>query len=295
MVRDQNDATAISFLAAELFFLRRAKRVRFGLHLGDLLLALSGPLSAIWIEEASPYVAAVAGAWLLATRVLANPFLARWLEVAADAHQLFDSYVFDTSWNSTVAPKPESGQILSAATRLRERRPDLIVGLMDWYPSTAGLPQWDGVLVCQRASLGWGARLHREWDRVLLGVAATWLGLTAALGLALGQSLAEFGLGLLLPVLPAVVTSSDEAGGHRRQAGKRAYLLQLIDQNWQSPTRRESEVMDLVERIASELWHLRRAKVLVPEWYYRMRRPAYERNMEDVAQEMRRTTPVRDV
>ncbi len=266
----------------------RAKRLsgtRWALALG--LAALSAV--AVLIPESQPYVAAAGISGALLISLVLTPRLRSTARLAALAQEMFDTAVLGLPWATAVAGSKLPAERTSSWARNYDVPPN---DGDPWYPPECDDLNWPlNALVCQRSNLAWDIGQRRRWRRVLLGLAAGWIVLGLALGLALSWGLVVLMLAWVAPSLSAVLAAIDESQAHADVAAGKESLLDLVDSRLRHETVRQEEMEESRERslvdfcrdVQDVIFRLRCEPVRVPEFFYRYLRRDYEQSMKAAA------------
>ncbi|KAB2813055.1 hypothetical protein F9L07_15280 [Pimelobacter simplex] len=247
----------------------------------SLALALAAPVIASMSDRAGLWVAALAGVWLFASRLVLAPIARRVQRSAAGVQDSFDAAVLGTPCGRSLAT-PVSGEEIHAATREVD-----LDRYRNWYPAESTSTWPLSVALCQRANAVWARRQHRLYGRLLTGatVAVTALGITVAITNA--QSLQTYLAVILLPSLPLLLDASELAGAHRAAARKRGAIEAALDEFCRAPD--PATASDTVSAAQRDLLELRSRGPLVPDWLYRLVAPRYDDDMRFAARSA--TTP----
>lgn len=281
----QCDAESGRLLRAYTAEYRRAKRFR-GLRLAvSGLLAVLGPLVSLWSLDAAGVVGALAGAWVLLTRLVLIPIEHERISCAVAIQERFDTRLFDLPWPGGLAgSEPSEEDIADAARRLGEDDRVTAQHQGGWYPSTAGLRWPVDVLVAQWASAAYGRRQHRDYFWFLTTGAGLILLAVIVVGIALEMSLVEWLVTFLLPGLPALVDIGELADGHRRISDQRKVLESQIGDLWRAELTHPGTLsMNDCRKVQDLLFKLRQDGRQVPEWFYWLHRDRNEANMDEAA------------
>jgi SMODS-associating 4TM effector domain len=281
----QNEPNSIDLLAAQRQLYTDAKRARRVRMLGSVGIAAASPFIVLFSDQAGKWLGAAAGAWIVLSRVVLRPAEQRRSALGAAAQEEFDTYVLGLPWNDSRRPRPSAHRISSATRRyFRRSNRGRRLALTDWYsdPQTAK-PPYD-VLLCQLANLSWSARLHGEWTNLMGAAIAIWIVLGVVVGQLEGLSLLDYLVALLLPSLPAAIDVLDAHDAHRRHVAKRDEAEARAAQLWEEGVsgRSTASIADC-RLIQDAIWELREEPIVVPDWYYRLRRKAFEADMQSVS------------
>lgn len=138
---------------------------------GTVLVALAAPVVIIFTPSLEHPLGAIAGAWVLASRLVLRPAQERATRFAVAVQEMFDQQVLGLPPTSTPQP-PAYEQIHQQARRCRSD-PD-----QDWYSVRPQVPSGPAVLIAQRSGAVWSRRLYQEWAVVLAVLAGGWTLLT---------------------------------------------------------------------------------------------------------------------
>jgi SMODS-associating 4TM effector domain len=140
---------------------------------GTVLVALAAPVVIIFAPSLEHPLGAIAGAWVLASRLVLRPAQERATGFAVAVQEMFDRQVLGLLPARTPQP-PAYEQIHQQARRCRSD-PD-----RDWYSVRPQLPSGSAVLIAQRSGAVWSRRLYQEWAVVLAALAGGWTLLTVS-------------------------------------------------------------------------------------------------------------------
>lgn len=252
---------------------------------GGVSIAVVGVLLALVERSTSNYVAAVAAAWVVLSRMV---FTVREKEAqrqGAQAQEVFDTVAFTLPWRDSLVGAPPATEDLRDWGRRQKED-----GLRDWYSDAPAQHPLD-VLITQRATLQWAGRDHRDYARVVRGAALLVLGATVVIAVVSNMEVGEYLLRLGLPVMPAVLDMLDVANRNKHLSETRGALAARADGLYQRarvtghpPT--SGEVRDLQDGL-----YVSRCSMGVPGWLYRLTRKRRQGNMEQVTFEQARALP----
>jgi hypothetical protein len=203
-----------------------------------------------------------------------------WLEQhikdkAVRIQELYDVKLFYLPWNSALAgqqPGPED--VAAAAHHIRNRG-----RFTGWYTIDVAHTPWPGdVLLCQRQSLVWSRRDHRDYGTAVLAIGIAWLlaGLTVAFVRDL--PLADYLIKIFLPSAPAFLDSYELARAHWSDAAAREEIEHRINEIWSS-YHSNPAVIPVAEcrEIQDSAFALRRDGQRVPTLFYLIRKATSDR------------------
>lgn len=286
----QRDAESGRLLRAYSAEYRRAKRYR-GLRIGvSMLLAAAAPVLSLASLTAAGVVGAVAGVWVVASRLVLIPFEQRHVRLAVRIQERLDTRLFDLPWADSMAgPTPSEEDIADAARRLQNDRRVARQHQEGWYPSTHGLPHPVDVLVAQWSSVAYGRHQSRAYFHFVAAAIVVVVVGVVAVGVVGGMSLTDWLITFALPSLPAALDASEIADAHRRIADRKAanedeLLLPLWNGQLSAPGTLTPEDC---RRVQDQSFELRSRGLQVPDWFFWRRRERSEANMHEAAESRR--------
>ena len=278
----QNAPNSLKLMLASRRFYRVGRVLQLTGGSINIVLALGSPFVLLYRPEWGPLLGAIAGGWLFVSRRALAPFTQRFRLRGAIAQEMFDCAVLGLPWNDALA-RPIAPEEIASASRRRKK----IERLQDWYPTQTAAEWPVSVLVCQRSNAVWARRQHRLYGYVLQIAVYAWAAVGIGVAIVHGASTADYLVTVGLPSLPALLETSELAEGHTNAAGSRERLEEraesLLDQG-------AATDHDLRE-IQDQLFTLRRIASIVPEWFYRLVRNRYEKDMKDAATQLPNSSP----
>lgn len=286
IAKRQNDDEALRLLLAQRRLYTRAKRWQGVRWIGLLVLGVAAPFISILVPALAVFVGALTGAWLFLGRTFLASAEARTMTKAAAIQEDLDLYIFGMphSIERTSKPTIEEIELLIQCDRgLREEAKS--ERLLDWYDIDETHPGAETVAIAQRANASYTDRLIRTAVRVWAAVTFIWLAIhliwSSLSGLAFGLIL----LGVLFPLLPAVLDVAEYLRSTWRAAQDRADLANTIQ------SRIEDEVPILGQELLvwqGQIYDLRRTTPQVPDWLYKITRKRNEAAMHAAAKRLRK-------
>jgi hypothetical protein len=282
----QRDAESGRLLRAFTAEYRRAKRYR-ALRIGvSMLLAAAAPILSLASLTAAGVVGAIAGVWVVASRLLLIPIEQRHVRLAVRIQERFDTRLFDLPWADSMAgPTPSEEDVADAARRLQSDDRVARQHQEGWYPSTDGIPPPVNVLVAQWSSVAYGRHQSGAYFHVLAATIAVVTVGVVAVGVIVGMTLTEWLVTFALPSLPAALDASEIADAHRRIAdAKQRDEDELLQPLWNHELAAPGTLTwEDCRRVQDESFRLRSRGLQVPEWFFWRRRARSEANMHDAA------------
>ena len=271
----QNSEWSLGRLAAQRLLYRQVKSVenwRLALILLVGVLLLTG-----LAVDVGPFsqgaTMAVVLLWFI-DQVALLPWAGRKKEEAAAIQEDFDCYVLDIAWPEHLgAARPTDDRVRVLASRARKAG-IAWEDLADWYCPQA-IPEESAAarLHCQRVNCHWDSRLRGEWIYWVRLTVSALVVAGVAMGLVVGVTLLEVVLGVAAGIrLLAWLFLEQRAqlAARKRMTDLHGYLSRAGPEGLMSKC--DARV------VQAAIFEHRRVCPTVPDWYYRLRREAYERD-----------------
>jgi hypothetical protein len=283
ILRRQDDPRALGWLLAQRRMYSRAKRWNYIRVFGIGIIALGAPIITVITPHVAEIVGAIAGAWVFLARTIFLAGERRWARPAASVQDAFDTYVFDLPANPGVSPQPERvADILREDDVEQHARNE---HLLDWYSLEPDLPITPAIAIAQQSNFAYSERLLCRHANIWLGIGAAWGIIAVAIGIAFKLTLAQFLMGVVLPVLPAVLDARELWYSARSAADDRSRLADALADRiraWPS----HNIGFDDLRNWQDQLFTVRRDGPLVPDFLYHWTRSRNERAMSARASEL---------
>ncbi len=278
----QRNPEAIELLQAFQHAHGTAKHWHMARLTGTVLVALAAPVVIIFAPSLEHPLGAIAGAWVLASRLVLRPAQERATRFAVAVQELFDQQVLGLPPANASSP-PAYEQIHQHARR-RKTAPD-----PDWYSVQPPVPPGAAVLIAQRSGTVWSRRLHQEWAIVLVALAASWTILTVVIASVRGATVGQFLIAVLLPMLPAILDATDLCQAHWRAAAERSELEAVLDEHLDQAAHGHRPSTQELRVLQNDINRQRLIQPPIPTWYYKLRRASYETSMRAAAERLARS------
>ncbi|MDH6180761.1 hypothetical protein M2152_000943 [Microbacteriaceae bacterium SG_E_30_P1] len=282
----QNSDEALRLLLAQRRLYTRAKRWQGARWIGLLVLGVAAPFVSLLVPGSAVAVGAVTGVWLFVGRTVFSTAEARTMTKAAALQEELDLFIFDMPETIERASRPSIEEVeLLVYDRKGLRSAAERELLLDWYDVDSAHPGAETIAIAQRANASYTDRLIRTAVTVWAVVTVVWLGVlitwSALGGLAFGLVL----LGVLFPVLPAVLDVADYLRSTWRAAQDRADLANTIESRLQD---QEPIIGQELISWQTQLYDLRRTTPQVPDWLYKLTRGRNELAMHAASSRLRK-------
>jgi hypothetical protein len=263
-----------------------AKRWNYVRVTGIVVIALAAPVISVLIPRSATILGAIAGAWIFLARTFFLSRERRWVRPAAGVQDAFDSYVYGLPANIAVAPEPErTADIIGDDDVLKHARKERLLG---WYSLNPALPGTPAIAISQHTNLAYSRRLLSRHAEIGLGVGIAWGLIAVVIGISFHLSLAEFLLGVVMPVLPAVLDARELWDSARLAADDRSRLSEALAARIRAWPSHAIKLEDL-RSWQDQIYRLRRDGPLVPDFLYRRTRSDNERAMSALAEDFAST------
>lgn len=286
ILRRQDEPHALRLLLAQRRMYSRAKRWNYIRVFGIGVVALGAPIITVIIPHVAEIIGAVAGAWIFLARTIFLAGERRWTGPAASVQDAFDTFVFNLPTNPAISSEPERiADIIRNDSVEQYANSEHLLG---WYSLKPEIPIVPATAICQQSNLAYSQRLLKRHASVWLLVGVIWGIVAIAIGIAFGLTLSQFLIGIVLPVLPAVLDARDLWHSAGTAAHDRSRLSDAVADRisaWPSHVIK----MDDLRNWQDQLFILRRDGPLVPDFLYHWTRSKNERAMSARAAELARS------
>lgn len=157
--------------------------------------------------------------------------------------------------------------------------------MRDWYPAKELTDGSRAALICQRSSVAWGQRLHREYAWLLGGLATTVGAIGIGIAAVRGMTLADYLISIFMPSLPALLDAVDFIRAHLTASRVKG---ELEAEMTESLLAGNGVDFGVCRSFQDRLFTQRGADPVVAEPYYRLRRREYEKHMIEAAEDLAR-------
>jgi hypothetical protein len=288
MARRQNEDAAIRLLLAQRRLYSRAKLWQGSRWIGLLILGVAAPFVSLFWPSSAVAVGAITGLWLFIGRTALAWAEIRTMTKAAAVQEEFDLYVFGMP-RTIVRMSMPSLEDIAHLTETEEglRSTAMRENLFDWYPIDPVHPGASMVAIAQRANASYTDRLIRTAVWVWAAATSIWLMFLIILGGLSGLTFGVVLLGVVFPVLPAVLDVLEYLRSTWRAAQDRSDIANTI----------QARLEDRSQPIAGhdllswqvQMYDLRRSTPQLPDWLYRLSRRRNEAAMHMAARQLGET------
>lgn len=269
----------LRLLAAANGLYSRAKRIQlFGSTL-SILLAFLAVILLYVSQTAGTWLGAVAGGWILLSRLVFQPWRDRKKLEGARAQEAFDCGVFNLNWNLSLAKRLSLEEIRNAS-----KNKD-IETFRAWYPQEITRSWPNSVLICQRSNAVWARRQNSLYAIFLALMTLVMAAAGMALCLHRGEMLSIYLVAVFLPSLPSLLDFLDLARSHFREAKDREALEERIDGQLSNSSAVSAESL---RQNQDGIFLLRSKAPLVPGWFYKRLASGFEKDMRFASDQLSR-------
>ena len=213
---------------------------------------------------------------------------------AAAVQEDFDCLVFAMPSLAVRVPRPTPEEVAVAAGPDNEIS-NTAAGqkLTSWYPFDRNLDGTASIAIAQRANAAYSERLQQLNAKCWLAVVVVWATAAVVLSLAVDVDLPTFLLGVVAPLLPALLDVTDQWRVAKRAGADRRAMADDIERAIRGTSPNplsDDDLMVWQER----LYNLRRSSPLVPNLVYKRARDKNERVMNTAGVELTAAAKQRD-
>jgi hypothetical protein len=280
----QNEDDALTLLLAQRRLYSRAKAAQGARWIGLVVLGVGAPFVSVLWPSLAVVVGAVTGAWLFLGRTGLAWIETRYMARAAAVQEDFDLLIFGMPRVIERTTRPsleEIALLVHTAGGLREEVEK--EHLTDWYPLDPSIPGEQSIAICQRSNASYTERLVRTAVTVWTAATIIWIVLLVVVSVIANLTLATFLLGVLFPVLPAMLDVVEYVRNTWLAANDRADLANTIEGRL-----RGGEPIAPADLLVwqERMYDLRRGTPQVPDWLYWLTRRRNEAAMRSAARSL---------
>jgi len=283
IARGQNEEDPLRLLLAQRLLYSKAKRWMALRLWGMGFIAIAAPVVALIWPSLSVAVGAIAGAWIFVGRTVFIVLERHLTAQAAGVQELFDIKVFQMPHLAARSPMPaleDISHLVGPDSEIRARAEK--EKLPDWYPVNLENSGLTTIAICQRANASYSRSLLIITSRIWLGIISTWTAILIAISIAIGLTLKDFLLAVLLPLLPAFLDTFDLWRAFNKASIERENLAKEIEENLRGNNVTPEETVIWQTR----MYDIRRDMPQVPEWIYWFARKRNEEAMGSAARQL---------
>lgn len=286
IARTQASLPALRLLVAQARLHGRSKRWSSFRYLGVGVIAIAAPLVTTFEPDSAVGLAAIAGLWIFLSRTVVARRERFHAAKGVVVQEKFDRFVFAMPRLSrrTVALTLEEVNRIAgddvAVDKYVHKHFEL-----PWYPIDSELEGADAIAIAQRANGAYSQRLLSLHANVWLFSTVGWSLFAVALSMIAKLDLSTFILGVLLPLLPALLDTFDQWVVVRQASTHRLALALTIE----DAIREEGELTVNAEQLLlwqEQIFVLRMSTPQVPNFLYRQTRKSNERAMNAAAEQL---------
>lgn len=286
MIDSQNRVQALRLLLVQRKLYSRAKRWSFLRWIGFSVIGVAAPILTVVVPRAAVGVGAVAGVWIFLSRTWFSSVEQNLAAKAADIQEQFDQLVFAMPAQVTRIPSASmeeiarlSGDDQAVLADANKQR------LKDWYPFDTRVNGAVSIAIAQRANAAYSERLLNDNASVWLATTLVWSGAAVISSLIVGLTLPQFLLGVMLPLLPALLDVWDQFRSTKRAGEVRRTIADDIEKAIRGRDDHELAPEDLL-LWQDRTYELRRRSPQVPNLVYKRARDRNEHAMKTAAAEL---------
>tara|TARA_R100000935_G_C2838813_1_gene169786 strand:- start:1744 stop:2523 length:780 start_codon:yes stop_codon:yes gene_type:complete len=251
-----------------------------------LCIGIAAPVVSVLIPSTAVAAGAIAGLWIFLGRTTLTKLQCDQTDLAAAVQEKFDMRIFDMPVSVERSKVPSREDIMrltgSETEVVQAAEKEKLVEETGWYPINLDETGPRSVAICQRANASYADSLLRSTATAWRVVIVVWALVLTAACIILRLSFETVLLGIMLPLLPAILDVIQYATGIRRAAVDRAELARSIER------RLEGDEIDNNDLLVwqGRLYELRRSTPEVPNLIYRIMRRRNEQAMHSAADQL---------
>jgi hypothetical protein len=251
--------------------------------LGIGVIAVAAPIATAFYPGIAVVVGAIAAVWVFFARTLFFTIERRQSAKAAEIQEQFDLLLFAMPQlaprDPSATPEEISDLTGDDQTTLASVKRE---SLKNWYPIHADIDGKYAIAIAQRGNAAYSERLLRFNANLWLGITVIWSAIALAIGLILGLSTGQFLLGVVLPLLPALLDVWEQWRQIASASREQRALCDRIDKSIREEGQGSFSGEDLL-LWQSQLYTLRRNAPHVLNAVYRKLRQKNELAMNSAA------------
>lgn len=282
----QNSLWSLRLLLTQRELYGRAKLA----SAAQLILTVVIPALLIAAQVSRPHLKLLAALYGLVASIVDFAFIdaikTHFRRQAALTQEAFDCEVLGLPWSELIAGKrPDNEDVIIASEEDSRFAP-----IRDWYaPDVAAVSLPTGRIICQRSNCWWDAKLRRWYRWLLVGFVVLALLSISLVSIAANQTMPDFILGFLAPLLPMALWSIREARTQVEAADRADRLKSFGDGLWTSTkagTLSDDDATTRSRDFQSAIFSHRRQSPLVFDWVHNRLKGRFEAQMRASVRQM---------
>lgn len=285
ILQTQNRTEALRLLVAQRRLYSKSKVWFSAKWIGMIISGIVGPVLVSIVPQASVAVGSIAGVWIFLGRTVLHYFQKKNAEQAAAIQERFDLLVFGmpkTSRRVNMPPEEEISLLTGTDEEVLNTANE--EQLLNWYHIPKSTPREIAVAISQRSNTVYSYQLLKSTISFWVLSAIFWGILVAAICVFTGMALSTFLLGVVLPLLPALLDVTEHIFALSRSTKDRHALYSEIDSKINA---NEVEITrENLQDWQKSLFELRRDAPVVPNFIYKIKRKKNEQAMAHAAEKL---------
>jgi hypothetical protein len=288
--KNQNSELSLRKLAAQSYLYSYAKQV-FAIQ---IILTVPLVICLTLIAIFYPPFKIVSATWGILMTLVDLLFLKNYIQSlkqkAATIQELFDSEVLEFEWQEIkIESIPTSDEIFEYSKKYKKKEKDY-EKLLNWYPQQLETLSLIGAqVICQYLNCWWDLNLRKKYRQILLIILISFLLIIFIIGLINGQTLSEFILFSVLPVMPAVILGIRQINENTTFISKASKVKSIAHKLWTTLLNSSIDEATLTKKIRAlqdEIYDRRYNNPLIFDFIYWKLREGQEREMNEIADEL---------
>lgn len=215
--------------------------------------------------------------------IVITPIINGFRDKAAKIQELFDTSVFNMSWNDVaVGAKPDYEEISKYSSRIRGKQEEYNK-LKCWYSDKLdGIPVRASTVICQRSNLFWDSDLRKYFSFIVGSVACSLVFFLLVVGLYEGLTLKRFFLVVFAPALPIIIYATRQWIDNKKAISQLTALKELLNTTWAellSGEKGDNYILDRARKLQDQIYVNRKSNPLIFDWIYELRKSKQHENM----------------
>ncbi|MCD9014435.1 S-4TM family putative pore-forming effector [Parachryseolinea silvisoli] len=203
-------------------------------------------------------------------------FISKMRTNGAKIQEQFDCAVYNMGWNKYNSGAKADKNFVH--NRSKEYTPDPKKPIENWYDlNIEDLSQERAILLCQETNLWYDSNLRDKFKNTALYVLIGMSTLSFIISLVMKQDVGIIVIQVVAPLLPAIIlTIKIYQENHKSSKASNELKGALLGLKESS----DNPSMEELRKIQDKIFCSRKDGALVPEWFYKIHRPALEEGMK---------------
>jgi hypothetical protein len=287
---NQNSESALRKLKAQSYLYSYAKKVFALQSILTVPLVVCLTLIAVFF----PPFKIVSATWGILMTLFDLLFLKNYIQSlkqkAATIQELFDSEVLEFEWQEIkIDSIPTSDEIFEFSKKYKKQEKNY-EKLLNWYPQQLEtLPLVGAQVICQYLNCWWDLNLRKKYKNILIILLISFLLTIFIIGLINEQTISQFILFSVLPVMPAVILGIRQINENAIFISKASKVKSIAHKLWTTLLNHSIDEATLTKKIRAlqdEIYDRRYNNPLIFDFIYWRLREKQEREMNEISNDL---------